>query len=189
MLKLQQSATGGFLQKRTERREAMVPLAESGLAALQCLLDHGAPDLSAVAALLEDVIQRRHHHIDGLLTALLILTHCRFLLLGFRLGFFLASGARTPGQIIVENEFVAVGGQQIRGGAFDPHPHHRLVVFTQLADQRRKIGVPAQNNEGIHMRLCVAKIQSVNDHPDVSRILTGLPYVGDFDQLERCLMH
>jgi len=39
------------------------------------------------------------------------------------------------------------------------------------------------------VRLGVAKIQSVNDHPDVSRVLTGLPYVGNFDQLERRLMH
>ena len=117
----------------------MIPLAKSGLTALQCLLDHGAPDLGAVATLLENVIQRRHHHINGLLMALFILTHCRLFLFAFRLGFFLARGARPPSEVIVEDEFVTVGRQQVRGGTFDPNPHHCLIVFPQLADQRREI--------------------------------------------------
>ena len=39
-------ALGGFLEKIAERAEAVIRLVEPGPAPLQCLLDHGAPELA-----------------------------------------------------------------------------------------------------------------------------------------------
>ena len=39
------------------------------------------------------------------------------------------------------------------------------------------------------MRLRIAKIQRIDYQSDIGRILAGLPYVRDFDQLEIGLMH
>ena len=35
------------------------------------------------------------------------------------------------------------------------------------------------------MRFCITKVQSVDHHADVSRVLPGLPHVGNLDELER----
>src|SRR3546814_12369897 len=50
-----------------EAAKAVVALVEAGLAALQGLLDHRAPDLFLLAALLEKVVDHLGHQIEGLL--------------------------------------------------------------------------------------------------------------------------
>src|SRR5690606_32374614 len=51
VLQLQQLARGGLLQELPERAEAVVALVEAGLAPLERLLDHRAPDLLVGGAL------------------------------------------------------------------------------------------------------------------------------------------
>jgi hypothetical protein len=74
-------------------------------------------------------------------------------------------------QIIVKDELVAVRHQQIRGRALDAHTDHHLVVLPELGHQRRKVGITADDHEGIDMRLGVAQVQGIDHHADVGRVL------------------
>ena len=70
-----------------------------------------------------------------------------------------------------------------------PTPITLLGVLAQLGDQRRKVGVAADDDEGVDVRLGVAQVERVDDQPDVGRVLARLAHVRDFDQLEVRLMH
>src|SRR5690606_29033370 len=59
----------------------------------------------------------------------------------------------------------------------------------QLADQWREVGVAGNDDEGIDMLLRVTKIQSIDDHADVCRVLARHADVWDLDQLESGFMH
>src|SRR4051812_10163065 len=56
-LNLDQSFLGGFFDQVGEGLEAVVGLGEARLATLECLLDHRAPDLLALAALGDERVQ------------------------------------------------------------------------------------------------------------------------------------
>ena len=71
----------------------------------------------------------------------------------------------------------------------DPAADHELVVLTQLRDQRREIGVAADDDERVHVLLGVAEVESIDDHADVGGVLAGLAHVRDLDQLEGGLVH
>jgi len=98
-----------------------------------------------------------------------------------------ASGTASP--VVVEDELVTVLDQQVGCRVLDPDADYRLVVLAQLADQRRKIGIPADDHEAIDVRLGVAEVQCVDHHPDVGRVLPRDPQVRNLDQLERRLVH
>ena len=92
-------------------------------------------------------------------------------------------------QVIVENEFVAVRHQQVGSRLLDAHADHLLGVFAQFRHQRRKVGIAADDDEGVDVGLGVAQVQGIDHQADVGRILAGLAHVRDFDQFEVRLMH
>src|SRR6056297_219688 len=145
-----------LLKQLAEGLETVVALGEPGAAALEGLLDHGAPDLFRLVAVAEQRLDRFQHQVERFLTTLILgagvarrcrslfsrrfvgwrgLCRCRFLLALFRrfllgrallaLGLLLA----VAHQVVVEDELVAVGGQQVRGRALHTHADDQLVVF------------------------------------------------------------
>src|SRR3546814_12892483 len=98
-----------------EAAKAVVALVEAGLAALQGLLDHRAPDLFLLAALLEKVVDHLGHQIEGLLLQGLRAVGLRLVLAaaGAALALGLALRVGLADQVVVVDEFVAVRSQQI----------------------------------------------------------------------------
>src|SRR5687767_10075325 len=152
----------GFLEQVGKGAEAVVGLVEPGLAALERLLDHRAPDLLALAALGDERVKRLDHQVEGLLLLVAL---------------FAAGGRglapllrRAPlllvlaHQIVVVDELVAIGDQQVGAGVLHPYADHRLRVLTQLRHQRREIRVAADDDEGVDVLLGVAKVERVYDH-------------------------
>jgi len=72
---------------------------------------------------------------------------------------------------------------------FTPTPMTVLSFSAQLRDERREVGVPADDDESVDVRLGIAKVQRVDHHADVGRILSGHAHMRDFDELERRFMH
>src|SRR5262249_19717251 len=66
-VKLDQAFLARFLEQVGEAAEAVVGLVEAGVAALQRLLDHRAPDLLLRAALGLQRFQRAEHQVEGFL--------------------------------------------------------------------------------------------------------------------------
>ncbi len=194
---LQEPARLGLFQQIAERAEAIVGLVEIRFAALQGVFQGRCPDLAAVAAFGHQRLERLDHHLDRARLAGVLLFLAAALLVGRA-----ALGAGAPGvapclggalaftgQIVVEDEFVAVGDEQVRGGLLDAHADDLLIVLAQLGHQRRKIGVAADDDEGVDVGLGVAEVQRVHDQADVGRILARLTHVRDFDQFEIGLVH
>jgi hypothetical protein len=92
-------------------------------------------------------------------------------------------------EVVVEDEFVAVGDQQVGGRLLDADADHVLGVLAQLGHQRRKVRIAADDHEGIDVRLGVAQVERIDDHADVGRVLARLAHVRDLDQLEVGLVH
>ncbi|EDK61103.1 hypothetical protein BMAJHU_I0086 [Burkholderia mallei JHU] len=93
------------------------------------------------------------------------------------------------GEVVVEDEFVAVRDEQIRRRVLHADADHALRVLAQLRHERREVRIAADDDERVDVRLRVAEIERVDDEPDVRRILAGLAHVRDFDQLEARLVH
>src|SRR4030067_184943 len=70
VLQLQQATRLRRFQQFAEGAEAVVGLVETGLAALQSLLDHRAPHLFLLAAFLEQILDRFHHQVECFLLLL-----------------------------------------------------------------------------------------------------------------------
>ena len=192
----QQAARLAFLDQIAEGAEAVIGLAEVRLAALDRLLQHGGPDLAAVAALQHQRFERIDGDFHRLVAALVHLFAAHALLfrraLDGRLGLaarFALGAAALAHQVVVEDEFVAVGHQQVRGRLLDADADHLLGVLAQLGHQRREIGITGDDDEGVDVRLGVAQVERVDHHADVGRVLAGLAHVRDFDQLEVGLVH
>ncbi len=198
-------------QQRVERTKAVIGLVEPGLAALQRLLDHRAPDLFLAAALGGERFERLRDQLDrfgapffiALLRGRLRLARRRLrrrLRFAARSRLRFAAGRLWRGaarrrplllahQVVVEDELVAVGDQQVGRGVLDADADDDLVVLAQLGHERREIGVAADDDERLHVRLGVAEVERVDDHADVGGVLARLPDVRDLDQLERRLVH
>src|SRR5690554_2722220 len=71
-LELEQPARLRLLEQLAERAESVVGLVEPGLAALERLLDHRAPDLLLGAALAHQRLDRLHHQVERLLALVLL---------------------------------------------------------------------------------------------------------------------
>ena len=70
-----------------------------------------------------------------------------------------------------------------------PTPITVLVVLAQLRHERREIRIAADDDERVDVRLGVAEVERVDDHPDVGGVLARLAHVRNLDQLERRLVH
>ena len=92
-------------------------------------------------------------------------------------------------QVVIKDEFIAVGDQQVGGRLLDADADYLLGVLAQLGDQRREIGVAADDDEGIDVRFGVAEVERIHDQADVGRVLARLAHMRDLDQLEIGLMH
>src|SRR5258708_960645 len=92
-------------------------------------------------------------------------------------------------QVVVVDERVAVGDQEVGGGLLHADADHGLVVLAQLAHERREIRVAAHDHEGVDVRLGVAEVERVDHHADVGGVLARHAHVRDLDQLERSLVH
>src|ERR1044071_1235428 len=105
-LKLDERLLLGFLEELREAAEAIVGFVEAGLAALERLLHHRAPDALALAALGDERVQRFDQQIEALLLLVLVFAGARG---GFaallRRAALLLVGAH---QVVVVDEFVAV---------------------------------------------------------------------------------
>src|SRR5690242_2393136 len=146
-LETDQALFFGVLEQVRKRAVTVVGLVEAGLSALQGLLDHRAPDFLARAALGRERLQRLDDEIERLV-----------LLLGARPGSFLAllGGAALllvlAHQVVVVDELVAIGDEQVARGVLHAHADHFLVVLAQLGDERREIRVAADDDEGVDVR-------------------------------------
>src|SRR3977135_2863359 len=115
-VKLDQALLLRFLQEIGEGAKAVVGLVEAGVAALERLLDHRAPDLLVGAALRDERLERAEHHVEGflLLVAAVALVAARAgrrgLLALLRRAPLLLVGAH---QVVVVDELVAVVDQQV----------------------------------------------------------------------------
>ncbi len=199
-LQIHEAARCRLLQQAVERAETVVRFGESGPAAFEGLLDHRPPDFLLRTALLGQRLERLHDQIEGCLGAILRLL-VFFVFLDRRHGG--PPGRGRPGcfarrpfarlllahKVVVIDELVAVGDQQIGTGAFDAHPDHDLVVLAQFADQRGEVGIAADDHKRVHVGLGVAQVQGVHDHADVGGVLPRLAHVRDFDQFEGGLVH
>src|SRR3546814_7714016 len=63
------------------------------------------------------------------------------------------------------------------------------VCSSDLADQRREVGVAADDDEAVDVRLGIAEVEGIDDEADVGRVLAGLAQVRDLDELEGRLVH
>src|SRR3546814_6068253 len=95
---------------------------------------------------------------------------------GLRLGLALARaalalrlllGVAFAEQVVVVDELVAVGGQKIGGRVLHADADYGLVVLAQLADQRRAVGVAADDDEAVDVRLGIAEVEGIDDEADV----------------------
>src|SRR5581483_2163539 len=105
----------GFLEEVRERLESVVRFVEAGMAALERLLDHRAPDALVRAALGAERLQGAEHEVEGFL--LLVLAGGRSVAALFRRAALLLLVAH---EIVVVDELVAVGDEQIRARVLDP---------------------------------------------------------------------
>jgi hypothetical protein len=92
-------------------------------------------------------------------------------------------------QVVIEDELVAIGHQQVGGGLLDADTDHLLGVFTELGDQGREVRIAADDDEGVDMGLGVAEIERIDHHADVGRVLARLAHMRNFDQLEVGFVH
>src|SRR6266481_2924603 len=93
-----------------------------------------------------------------------------------------------PHEIVVIDEFVAVADEQIGRGLFNADADDRLVVLAQFADERRKVRIAANDDEGVDVTLGVTEIERIDDHADVGGVFAGLAHMRDLDELERCFV-
>ena len=95
-------------------------------------------------------------------------------------------------QVVVVDELVAVGDQQVGGGAFHAAAEHAAIVLLELRDQRREVAVARDQGEDVDVLLGIAQIHGVDDHADVGAVLAAhlaLGYVDQFDSLGVELAH
>src|SRR2546423_8412930 len=113
-LELDETAFLRLLEEIGEGLEPIVGLVEPGLAALERLLDHRAPDLLALAALGDERVQGLEKKIERLLLLILARRRALAALLG---------GAALllvlTHQVVVVDELVAVGDQEVRARVLD----------------------------------------------------------------------
>src|SRR4029077_14896722 len=91
-------------------------------------------------------------------------------------------------QIVIVQELVAIVDEEVGTRALDANADDRLGVLPKFANQGRKIRIAAKDDKGIEMLLRVTKIERINHHPNIRRILARLPDMRDFNQFKSCLM-
>ncbi len=91
------------------------------------------------------------------------------LLLWSRARFF----GRRFDEIVVIDELVAIGDEELRRRALDATANHAFIVFLELGNQWREIAVPGDESKEVNILLGVTKIDGVNDHSNVSRVLSA----------------
>src|SRR5579859_3234008 len=126
-LELDEALVLRFFEKVRERLEPVIRLVETRLPPLECLLHHRAPDFFPFAALGNERVQG----LDDQVERLLLLVLCR----GGTFAPLLRSTALLlvlPHEVVVIDELVAVGDEEIRARILDTHTDHRLRVFAQL---------------------------------------------------------
>ena len=52
---------------------------------------------------------------------------------------------------------------------FNTDADHGLVVFAQLAHERREVGVAADDDEGVDVLLGAAEVERIDDHANIWR--------------------
>src|SRR5690606_6010672 len=144
-----------LFKKIAERLEAVIRLAEIRLATLDGFFQYRSPDLAAVAAFGHQVFERLDGDLDPLGAARLDLCLAAgvfFLVAPARRGGFTRRAALLFGtlsfahQVIIENELIAIGDQQIRGRALYPYPYHLPGVFAQFGYQGREVRIAADDH-------------------------------------------
>src|SRR3546814_19684646 len=100
-----------------EAAKAVVALVEAGLAALQGLLDHRAPDLFLLAALLAKVVDHLGHQIEGLLLQGLRALGLRLVLApsGAPLSLCLARRSDLRAPVLQGDDFLPVSDSHVPG--------------------------------------------------------------------------
>ena len=139
---------------------------ETGAAALQCLFDHRSPELFLIPALGDECGSCLKGEIDPFLHRILGFG-LRPLALGcasLRPFSCLALLLQFANEVVVKNELITVAHQQVRRRIPDAHANNCLRIFSQLADQRRKIRIATDNDECVDVRLRVAKVERIDDH-------------------------
>src|SRR5688572_6491455 len=197
-LERQELARLRLFQQFAEGTEAVVALVEARVTALERLLDHRAPDLLVLVALLGQRVDRVEQQVERFLPAIFVGLLCLrlWVLRSFRRRFrrlapraLLLLALVLPHEIVVVDELVAVRDQQVRGRALHADADDELVVLAQLADERREVRVAADDHERVDVLLRVAQVERVHDHADVGGVLAGHAHVRDLDHLERRFVH
>ena len=194
---LKQAARLRLFQQVAKGAKTVGGLAEAGLASLDGVLEYRGPDLAAVATLGHQRVEGLHRHLDRLTAPHVQVFATAAVLVraapGRGLGVARLTSHLHPlalaHQIVVKDELVAVGDQQIGGRLLDANADHLLGVLAQLGHQGREVRVAADDDEGVDVRLGVAQIERVDHQPDVGRVLARLAHVRYLDQLEIGFVH
>ena len=188
-----QAAIRRFFKEVAETSEAEVGLVETRVAPLDDFLEHRGPDPLAFATVSNHVGESLGRQLDRLgLARFQLLAAASVLFRRAPLGCIAAAAAAAVAlahQIVVINEFVAVGDQQVGTRLLDADADHPLRVLAQLRNQRREIRVAADDDKGIDMQLRIAEIEGIDDKADVRRILARLANMRNLDQFEIGLVH
>src|SRR5688572_15937220 len=123
LLELDEALLLGLLEEIGERAEAIVRFIEAGVAPLERLLDHRAPDLLVGAALGGERLERAEHQLVGLLLLVGAAGGGRRVLALLRAAPLLLVGTH---QVVVVDELVAVVDEEIRARVLHPHADHGL---------------------------------------------------------------
>ncbi len=84
-------------------------------------------------------------------------------------------------QVVVVDELVAVGDEQVGRGAFHAAADDAAVVLLQLRDQRREVAVAGEQGERVDVLLGVAQVDGIDDHADVGAVLAAHLGLRDVD--------
>ena len=96
--------------------------------------------------------------------------------------------ARAGDDVLVEDELVAVLGEQRARGLLHAHADHGLAELLELGDQGREVRVAGQDGKGVDVVAREAHLHRVDRQADVRRVLARVGAVGNLDQLDAQLV-
>lgn len=153
---------GGVLQEVREALVAVVALIERRLLALHRVFDHGGvQELVILSPKSRACIKEQGEGLAFLLRKGSIERGDDLLLVDLAL------------KIFVEDELVAVIGEQVRCGAAHTDADDVLAVLLKFRDERREIAVTGDDGECIDVRLAPREVHRIHDHADIRGVLAS----------------
>jgi hypothetical protein len=90
----------------------------------------------------------------------------------------MVGGAGRGADVLVVDELVAVGGEQVARRVLHPDADDGLAVLLELAHERREVAVARDDDEGVDVLLGVGELHRVDDEPMSAEFLPVIPARG-----------